>query len=139
TVSAVAGVATFTGLSLNKAGVGYTIQAVSNPLAVGTSTAFTVNASAATQLGITAQPPANGQVSTTFSLTVKAEDGSGNVDTTYHALVTLAFAPSGNPGGATLGGTISVAASNGVAIFSGVTLDQVANGYTLVTSANGLS
>jgi hypothetical protein len=139
TVSAVAGVATFTGLSLNKAGVGYTIQATSNPLTVGTSTAFTVNAAAATQLVITAQPPANVQVSIPFSLTVKAEDGSGNVDTTYHDLVTLAFAPSGNPGNATLGGTISVAASNGVAVFSGVTLDQVANGYTLVASANGLS
>jgi len=43
------------------------------------------------------------------------------------------------PTGATLGGTLSVTASQGVATFSGLTLTQAASGYTLGVSSIGLS
>ena len=44
-----------------------------------------------------------------------------------------------NPGGATLGGTLSVTASQGVASFAGLTLTGAAAGYTLLISSSGLS
>ena len=44
-----------------------------------------------------------------------------------------------NPTGATLGGTLSVTASHGVATFSGLTLTKAASGYTLQVSSSGLS
>jgi len=43
------------------------------------------------------------------------------------------------PGGATLGGAGTVAAVDGVATFSSLTLEQAAAGYTLVASAPGLT
>jgi hypothetical protein len=42
-----------------------------------------------------------------------------------------------NPGGTTLGGTLVVAASGGVATFSGLTLPTAGSGYTLYVSASG--
>lgn len=43
-----------------------------------------------------------------------------------------------NPGGATLGGTRTVVAVDGVATFSDLTLDAAADGYSLIASAMGL-
>ena len=43
-----------------------------------------------------------------------------------------------NPGGATLGGTLTVTASGGVATFSGLTLTKAASGYTLQVSGSGV-
>src|SRR5256886_12415344 len=44
-----------------------------------------------------------------------------------------------NPGGATLGGTTTVAAVNGVASFSPLTLDKTGTGYALTATAAGLN
>ena len=51
----------------------------------------------------------------------------------------MAVALLNNPGGATLGGTLSVTAQSGVATFSGLTLDEPGTGYTLQVSSNGLT
>jgi uncharacterized protein DUF4038/collagenase-like protein with putative collagen-binding domain len=91
----------------------------------------------ATHLVVTAQPPGSITVSSGFGLVVAAEDGSGKVDPTFNGSVTVALAS--NPGGATLGGTLTVTAVNGVAAFSGLTLDKAGNGYTLLVSASGLT
>src|SRR2546426_4709540 len=45
---------------------------------------------------------------------------------------------SSNPGGATLGGTIVVAAVGGVASFGDLSLNRTATGYTLTASGGGL-
>ena len=99
TVPAVNGVATFSGLTLNKAAAGYTLQAASGaagaPTAVTTS-GFNVTAAAATKLVVTSQPPAS--VSSAFSFTVAAEDQFNNVDTNFSGTVTVTLAT--NPGGA---------------------------------------
>ena len=58
-------------------------------------------------------PPASVTANATFGLTVNAEDGSGNTDSTYIGPVTLAL--SGGTSGAVLGGTVTVNAVNGVA------------------------
>ena len=55
---------------------------------------------------MTTQPPASVTAGSGFGLVVTAEDGFGNVDPTFTGSVTLALA--NNPGGATLGGTLTV-------------------------------
>ena len=70
-------------------------------------------------------------------MTIKVEDGFGDVVTSYNGSVTIALA--NNPGGGTLGGTLTVAAVNGVATFSGLTLNNLGTGYTLKVTASGLS
>ena len=57
--------------------------------------------------------------------------------TTATNTVTVAFA--NNPTGATLGGTLSVTASQGVATFSGLTINKMGSGYTLQVTSSGLS
>ena len=47
----------------------------------------------------------------------------------------MTVALANNPGGATLGGTLTATASDGVATFSGLTLTTAASGYTLEVSA----
>ena len=55
---------------------------------------------------MTTQPPASVIAGIGFGLVVTAEDAFGNVDPTFTGIVTLALAS--NPGGATLGGTLTV-------------------------------
>ena len=57
--------------------------------------------------------------------------------TTASNTVGVAFA--NNPTGATLGGTLSVSASQGVAAFSNLTINKTGSGYTLQVSSSGLS
>ncbi len=85
------------------------------------------------QLVVTQQPPASVTAGSGFGLTVEAEDSSGNPITSFDGTVTVALA--NNPGGATLGGTLTATASDGVATFSGLTLTTAASGYTLDVSA----
>ena len=72
-----------------------------------------------------------------FGLQAAIEDIYGNVVTTATGTVTVALA--NNPGGATLGGSLTVTASQGLATFSGLTLTTAATGYTLAVSSSGLS
>jgi hypothetical protein len=63
-------------------------------------------------------------------------DGTGAIRNDATSAVTIAIL--NNPGGATLSGTSTVNAVNGIASFSGLTLDKAATGYTLVASSAGL-
>ncbi len=89
------------------------------------------------QLVVTAQPPPTVTAGQGFGLTIKVEDGFGDVVTSYNGSVTIALA--NNPGGGTLGGTLTVAAVNGVATFSGLALNNLGTAYTLKVTASGLS
>lgn len=74
------GVATFAGLSINKAGVGYTLIATSSGLTSATSAAFTITASAAAKFVITSAP-VSGLASASANLgpiTVQEQDAFGN-------------------------------------------------------------
>ena len=98
-------------------------------LSSATTNAITVAAATATQLVVTTQPPASVTAGSGFGLVVTAEDAFGNVAPSFTGSVTLALAT--NPGGATLGGTVTVTASAGVATFAGLTLNKAGTGYTL--------
>src|SRR5207244_2378895 len=68
---------------------------------------------------------------------VTALDPAGNPVPGFTGSVTVALG--NNPGGGTLGGTTTVAAVNGVASFSTLTLDKTGTGYWLTATASGLS
>ena len=91
----------------------------------------------ATQLVVTTQPPASVTANAPFGLTVTAEDGSGNIATTYTGPVTLVL--SGGTSGAVLGGTVTGTAANGVAAFTGLTINTAGTGYTLTASSGTLT
>ncbi len=136
TVDAVDGVATFRDLSVSKAAAGYTLSASASGLDPATSQPFTVNA-VATQLVFVTQPhDADRNHTLAPPIQVAALDADGNLVTTYAGTVTMAIGA--NPGHASLSGTRSVKAVNGVATFSTLKLNKRGNNYTLVASATGL-
>jgi hypothetical protein len=71
------------------------------------------------------------------AITVEIEDANGATVTTSSAPVTLSLGS--NPGNSTLSGTLTVAAVNGVATFSDISLDNAGNAYTLIASSAGLT
>ncbi len=66
---------------------------------------------------------------------VTLKDASGNIATAYNGPVTLALGPGFS---ATLGGTTSVNAVNGVATFTNLSISESGAGYTLVATAGSL-
>jgi len=136
--TAVAGVATFSNLSLDKTGAGYTLAAASSGLTGATSTAFSVTPGAATKVVYSVQPTtttAGAPISP--SVVVQVQDANNNVVTGSTAAVTIAIGV--NPGTSTLGGTSTVNAVAGVATFSTLTLNKTGAGYTLAASSAGLT
>ncbi len=163
TVKAEGGIAKFTGLSIDKAGNGYTLVASSDKLKA-TSSAFDVLVPGGkpapplvpAKLVFLKQPQAGiegvpGKAGDPFDQqpTVVIQDASGKTVTTSSAKVTLAIGT--NPGGGTLSGKvrdgadnpaivkgeITVAAVKGVAIFSDLSIDKVGK-YTLKASSPDL-
>src|SRR5207244_2177655 len=136
TVTASNGVASFSSLSINKAGTGYTLAASASGLTGSPSAAFNITAGAAAQLVFTAQPSnATSGAVLTPAVQVTALDGHGNTAIAFAGNVAVAIAS--NPGGGTLSGTTTVAAVNGVATFSTLSIDKVGTGYTFAASATG--
>jgi hypothetical protein len=136
TATAQDGVATFSDLTLDQAGSGYTLLVSASGVSGATTSAFNVTPAAATQLVVSSQSPSEVAAGVVFGLTVAAEDPYGNVNPGFGGSVTVAL--SSNPGGATLGGTLIVTAQDGVATFSDLTLNKAGTGYTLLVSADGL-
>ncbi len=139
--SAVNGIATFSGCSIDRAAPGVTLTATSVGVLNATSTPFTVSAGSPTHVQFTTQPvPASAGTAFTTQPIVKVLDAAGNVVTGSYALVTLSLTPGTGPAGASLTCTSpTVAASNGVATFAGCTIDKVGSGYTLTASSTLLT
>jgi NADH/NAD ratio-sensing transcriptional regulator Rex len=131
TVAAFDGVATFTGISVNTAG-SFTLSAsdTADTLAAVQSNGFTVSPAAAATLVFVQQPTsAIAGASITPPIQVAIEDSFGDVVTSDDANVTLAI----NTGSGTLGGTLTVAAFDGVATFTGISVNT-AGSFTLSAS-----
>jgi hypothetical protein len=131
------GVATFTGLSLDDAGTGYSVSASGSGLGSVMSSPFNVTPAAPAVLVIAAQPPSSVTAGSGFGLTVDVEDAFGNLVTNCGSNITVGLA--GGPAGAALGGTLSVPASGGVATFAGLAVDQAGSGYTIEIMSGGLA
>src|SRR5207253_240427 len=137
TVPALAGVATFGDLSLDKAGTGYTLTAASTGLSAPTSAAFNISAATASKLVFTVEPTTTTAAAViTPAVQVTAQDPQGNTATAFTGNVTVALGA--NPGAGTLAGTATVAAVGGVASFPGLSVNKTGNGYTLTAAATGL-
>jgi hypothetical protein len=135
----VSGVATFAGLSIDKAGAGYTLTATASGVTGTTSATFDITPAAATQLVFTVQPSNTGaNASITPPIQVTAEDGFGNVDTTYGANITMAMGTNAGGAGSVLSGTKVVAASHGVATFSDLNINNTGVGYTITAQSGAL-
>ncbi len=102
-----------------------------------TVTAELLDGSSATATGlIFINSPANTTIPNTFSATVWVV-GSNNLRFNSSASVALSIGT--NPGSGTLSGTTTVAASSGVAEFTGLSINNEGVGYTLSATSTGLS
>lgn len=137
TVNANAGVASFSTLSIDKIGAGYTLTATSSGLTSATSAAFNITAGIATKLGFSTQPANTVAGATMSNVVVQVQDAGGNVVTSATNSVTIDFGT--NAGGGTLSGTKTVNASSGVATFSGLSINKTGTGYTFTAAASGLA
>jgi hypothetical protein len=70
---------------------------------------------------------------------VQVKDGNGNIVTTSTKSVTLSITPGTGASGAVLTGPTTVNAVNGVATFSGLSINLAGNGYTLTATSGTLS
>src|SRR5439155_2645202 len=92
----------------------------------------------ATQLAFTGQPSTTvASAATSPTVEVSALVPAGNLVLSFTGNVTVVLG--NNPGGSTLGGTTNVAAVNGVASFSTLTLDKTGTSYWLTATATGLN
>ncbi len=117
--------------------MGYTLQASSGSLN-GTSATFDITVGAATQL-VFNPSPSDSETGVAFPTqpVVEVQDAGGNLVTAYVGNVTLAIGT--NPSGGTLAGTLVVAVSGGKATFSGLSIDNVGDGYTLQATSGALT
>jgi hypothetical protein len=144
TVTAVSGVANFTGCSITKTGNGYTLAATSSPVLTPpvNANSFNITAGVASKLVFTTQPVGGVIVGTNFATQPKAsvEDANSNVVTSDIGSVTLSIATyvAGN-GGSTQGTlactTNPVNAVAGVATFAGCKINGTAAAGTYTLSA----
>lgn len=142
-LAAASGVATFGGCKIDKTGNNYTLTATATGLAAATSNSFNITTGTATKLAFTASPSGStgGTVFGTQPV-VAVQDAGGNTVTGDSSAVTLAIA-SGTTG-ATLScagtgtGGRTVAASSGVAAFSGCSIDKSGT-YTLTSTDGSLT
>lgn len=133
TVDAVAGVATFTGIVISKAGSGYRLNATSGALTKGVSNTFNVAAGQAFKLAFASSIP-NAVVSAAITppVQVQVQDQFNNLVTT--ATNSIAITATGGAG--SLSGGTATAAVGGVATFNALAL-SAAGTYTLVANASG--
>src|SRR5205814_1012477 len=117
-VAAVAGVATFANLSIDKVGTGYTLTATGAGSV--TSAAFNITAGTATQLTITTPPSATAQSGVAFTPqpVLQLRDANGNVVSQAGTTVTAVIAT--GPTGATLTNAAATTTGSGAATFNGL-------------------
>ena len=137
TVAAVNGIATFTGIHVDKAsGTRYRLTASADGLAPGTSAPFLVSAGPASSLAFYVQPRHTAAgTAIRPAVQVMVRDVCGNRVSPPRG-VTLALAD--NPERATLTGTLSRTTANGVATFDDLCLDKPGTGYAVFARTDGL-
>jgi|GEM_PF-3405876 len=137
-VMAVNGTATFSDLSVQQAGVLYTLAATSTGVPSVSSNTFNILPASPARLVFSVEP-APGVVGLPLSpaVQVSIQDAYGNAIPSATNAVTLALGA--NPGNATLSGTLTTNAVGGVASFGNLKLDQPASGYTLAATSGALT
>lgn len=134
---AVEGVATFDDLSVDKAGVPYTLAASSGFFPAAFGEAFTAVASAPHRAIFTGQP-GDAVAGVPFSPPLQALLLDRFDNPSLAATTALSLALAANPAAGTLLGERTVAAVGGVATFPGVSIDRPGSPYALYVGADGL-
>ncbi|HET6246567.1 MAG TPA: right-handed parallel beta-helix repeat-containing protein [Tepidisphaeraceae bacterium] len=133
TVACIGGVAAFTNLSVSDPGSDVlTANDASDTPA--TSASFALIPPVTNQLLFTKEPVDAVASSTIDPVTVEVVDANGNVIPTYSSYITITL--ENDPTGAALNGTTTVAAVNGVATFSKLSIPTPGDGYALVANDN---
>lgn len=137
-VDAIDGVATFSGLSVDRVGTAYTLVATaSGGLRSATSTGFGIVPATAAQLAIVTQPQAaaaNG-VPLNPQPVVRLEDGLGNPVSRSNVAITVSIT---SGGGSLSGNTTATTNASGVAAFTNLALSGSVGQRILLFSATGL-
>ncbi|HEU4994843.1 MAG TPA: hypothetical protein VFT29_08485 [Gemmatimonadaceae bacterium] len=139
TQNAVNGVAIFNNLVITKVGSGFSLTASAGSLTNATSGSFDVAAGAASKLVVAANPTsgsAGGAI--TPPLQVGVQDAFGN-PTTSSTSIHVAITGGTGAAGATLSGTATRSAINGVGTFDDLNITKASAGYTLTATASGLA
>ena len=127
------GAHSFTGVSLKTAGnQTFTAADTKDGDLVGTSSSINVIAATATQLVVTTPPPSEVTAGQSFTLVITAEDGFGNVDSSFEGDVTITL-----PDDPSF--TSTVQAKDGIATFTGLTLGRTSSGGSIQATGGGLS
>jgi len=137
--NAVAGVATFSTVSLTKAGSGYRLEATADGVAAMTSGSFGINPGPGHTPKFLVQPTnttLNQPV--TPAVQVAIMDIYGNVATSFTATVYMDPGSSWTPGATLEGSGRQRAANAGIATFENLKIDKVGVGYTIVASATAI-
>ena len=138
TVTAVNGVASFAGCSINLAGTGYTLTAKDSAASLtGTSAAIDVTAGTASQIAFTTEPSGGaGGVPFGTQPAVSLTDSGGNP---VAGQVKLSIEPgTGTPGANLSCGANPLGVGAGGASFAGCSIGETGTGYVLVASSGAL-
>src|SRR5262245_57832881 len=136
--AAVAGVAAFSDLRIDRSGSGYTLVATSPGLAPVTSSSFVVTAGPAAKLVFTTPPGTTAQIGVPLSPqpVVQIQDAAGNNVSQAGRVITAAIAS----GGGTLGGMLTANTNTfGVASFTDLKITGAVGTRTLRFTSPGLS
>jgi VCBS repeat-containing protein len=135
TVGAVNGVATFSNLSIDRSGNGYTLTAAASGLTGATSPTFDIVPGAANRLVFITQPT-DRVVGEKFSpgVRVQVQDAGGNPVLAATGMITLTSSVNG-----TLTGNATATPILGTATYNNLAVNTAAVGYTLTALASGVS
>jgi hypothetical protein len=143
TVTVSSGTASYSGCAITKTGTGYTLTATSTPArtAPANANSFNITAGSASKLAFTQSPSSStGGIASTTQPKVAVQDQNANTVTSDSSSVTLAITNGTGTSGATLSCTTNpIAASSGVASFSGCAIDKSGTGYTLTATDGSLT
>lgn len=141
TVNVAGGMASFTGLSINLAGTGYVLTATAPGVTSADSSAFNVAAAPTpARLAFSIQPGgANANAPLSPQPVVAAQDAIGLTVTSFNGPVTLAIKSGTGTAGATLKGATTVNAVNGIATFTGLSIDKGGTGYVLTATSGTIA
>jgi hypothetical protein len=135
TVTAVAGTATFSGLAIDKAAVGYKVVVTSSGLASDESNAFTMNGPK--DLIFTTQP-VGARVNNVFAVApvVSIRDISNVVMTSRNDFVTLTLKSGTGTSGSSLFGLVRRRLQNGTVAFPNLSVDRAGTGFVIVAATD---
>ena len=139
TITSLNGEFRFTGIGIDKAGVGYTLTATSGNLSA-TSAALDISPGAAAKLTFSVHPSgglAGSQLKTQPQVTLL--DRHENMVTTFQGSVTVGISSGSGPDGAKLNGTTSASVVNGIARFANLSIEKTGSRYRLTAKSEGLA